>query len=92
MARWEEKLKVSEKLSFIYILIAGFGLMALAGVGQAEDRKIACMRLCAYGKDWFMVGCENNPLKPQWAIAAFASLRYFQAVWGMEQFFSNRTG
>ena len=84
-----EELRIrNQGFLWIYILIAGFGLMALAGVGQAEDRKIAVyaiMRLWEGLVLWWVV--KNSPLKPQWAIAAFCFSAVLQAVWGMEQFF-----
>lgn len=72
---------------WIYILIAGFGLIALAGIGQAEDRKIALfavMRLWEGVALWWVV--KNNPLRPQFIIAVFCFSAALQAVWGMEQF------
>jgi len=82
-----EKVK-SEKLLFIYILIAGFGLMALAGIGQAEDRKIALyavMRLWEGLILWWLI--QNNPVRPIFLIMAFVGSAMLEAVWGMEQLF-----
>lgn len=90
--RWRngsEKLKVqSEKLSYVYVLIAGFGLIASAGIGQAEDRKIALyavMRLWEGLILWWLI--RNNPIRPIILIMAFAGAAALEAVWGMEQFF-----
>ena len=84
-----KELKVkSEKLSFIYILIAGFGLMAFAGIGQAEDRKIALyavMRLWEGLILWWLI--QNNPVRPVFLIMAFVGSAMLEAVWGIEQFF-----
>lgn len=84
-----EKLKVqSEKSSFVYTLIAGFGLIALAGIGQAEDRKIALfavMRLWEGLILWWLI--RSNPIRPIILIMAFAGAAALEAVWGMEQFF-----
>lgn len=73
---------------WIYALIAGFGLMAMAGIGQAEDRKIALfavMRLWEGLILWWLI--RNNPIRPIILIMAFTGAAALEAVWGMEQFF-----
>ena len=85
---WKWRNNGSEKFSFIYFLIAGFGLMSLAGIGQAEDRKIALyavMRLWEGLILWWLI--QNNPAKPLFLIMAFIGSAMFEAVWGIEQFF-----
>ena len=85
---WKWRNNGSEKFSFIYFLIAGFGLMSLAGIGQAEDRKIALyavMRLWEGLILWWLI--QNNPVKPLFLIMAFIGSAMFEAVWGIEQFF-----
>ena len=85
---WKWRNNGSEKFSFIYFLIAGFGLMSLAGIGQAEDRKIALyavMRLWEGLILWWLI--QNNPAKALFLIIAFIGSAMFEAVWGIEQFF-----
>ncbi|HLA26256.1 MAG TPA: O-antigen ligase family protein [Patescibacteria group bacterium] len=85
---WKWRNNGSEKFSFIYFLIVGFGLMSLAGIGQAEDRKIALyavMRLWEGLILWWLI--QNNPAKPLFLIMAFIGSAMFEAAWGIEQFF-----
>lgn len=85
---WKWRNNKNEKLLFISVLVFGFGLIALAGIGQAEDRKIALfavMRLWEGLILWWLI--RNNPIRPIILIMAFAGAAALEAVWGMEQFF-----
>src|SRR3989344_3679058 len=78
----------SQKIVFPLILIVGFGLIAVASMGDVADRKMglfALQRLWEGILLWWVI--QKNPLHLMTMAVLFVGSSVLEAVWGIEQFF-----